>query len=420
MRAVLADLSTPRYLLTRAAQAAPRGLGSGAGWGPGGVLRHADDLPEPALPDAPGWVRLRPELSGICGSDVGVAHGKASFVLSAFFTAQRQVPGHEVVAVVDQVGPGVSTLHEGDRVAVNPTFSCAQRGFDPACRSCAEGYPGVCERLDLPGVSGCSAPSVGFDATVGGGWGEVMVSHESLLHPVGGLPSRRAVLAEPASIALHAALRWTRAGDRVVVIGPGTIGLLVTAALRMLHPDLDIIVLSPSEFGAARAREAGASRILPSGPGAVEALAAADGNRVLRPRLTKVPLLADGVDAVFDCVAHADTLDLAMHLLRPNGTLVLVGAAGRQSVDWSLVWARRLTVAGTYNFGTEPAFGGRPTMAQVVEWLGDPAYRVDGMVTHTFDLDDWTDGLATASAGPAAKCVKAALRANPSLPLVGA
>lgn len=420
MRAVLAELSTPRYLLTRAAQAAPRGVGRSAGWGPGGVLRLAPDLPEPSLPDAPGWVRLRPELAGICGSDVGVAHGKASFVLSAFFTAQRQVPGHEVVAVVDQVGRGVSTLQEGDRVAVNPTFSCAQRGFDPVCRSCADGFPGVCERLDQPGVSGCAAPSLGFDATVGGGWGEVMVSHESLLHPIGSVPSRRAVLAEPASIALHAALRWTRAGDRVVVIGAGTIGLLLTAALRMLHPDLDIIMLSNSDVGSAQALRAGATRILPSGPGAVEALAAADGGRVLRPRLTKVPLLADGVDAVFDCVAASDTLDLAMHLLRPNGTLVLVGAAGRQPVDWSLVWARRLTVAGTYNFGTEPALGGRETMAQVVDWLGDPGYRVDGLVTHTYDLEDWKQALATASAGPTAGCVKATLRPDPGIALVGA
>jgi threonine dehydrogenase-like Zn-dependent dehydrogenase len=126
------------------------------------------------------------------------------------------------------------------------------------------------------------------------------------------------------------------------------------------------------------------------------------------------------VDAVFDCVAHADTLDLAMHLLRPTGTLVLVGASGKQAVDWSLVWARRLTVAGTYNFGTEPALGGRETMDQVVEWLGDATYRVDGLVTHTFDLDDWTAGLATASAGPAAGCIKATLRPNPDVPLVGA
>ena len=98
--------------------------------------------------------------------------------------------------------------------------------------------------------------------------------------------------------------------------------------------------------------------------------------------------------------------------------LVLVGGAGKQAVDWSLVWNRQLTVQGTINFGPEPSLDGRHTMAQVVEWLADDEYRVDGIVTHTFDLDDWKRGLETASAGPRAECVKATLRPNPQLPLV--
>lgn len=418
MRAVLADLSVPRFLLTRAAQELPFGVGRSAGWGRGGVLRLADDVPEPALPRAAGWVRLRPELSGVCGSDLGVAHGQASFVMSAFFRASRQIPGHEIVAVVDAVGPGVSRAREGDRVAVNPTFSCAQRGFDPPCRSCAAGFPGVCERFDQPGTSGCAAPQLGFDAAVGGGWGQVLVSHESLLHPVGRIPSRRAVLSEPASIALHAALRWRREGDRAVVVGAGTIGLLLTAALRRLHADLEIIVLSSTRQGDRMARQVGASQVVRSGPDAVQDVAQLYGSRALTPRMTRVGILGEGVDAVFDCVAHADTIDMALHLLRPNGTLVVVGAAARQRMDWSLVWSRRLTILGTYNFGVEQALGGRRTMDQIVDWLGDPAFPVDGLVTHTFGLDEWAAALSTASAGPAAGCVKATLRPNPGIALM--
>jgi threonine dehydrogenase-like Zn-dependent dehydrogenase len=278
----------------------------------------------------------------------------------------------------------------------------------------------VCERFDQPGATGCAAPTLGFDAALGGGWGEQVVAHQSQLHRAAGIPSKRAVLGEPASIALHAALQWQRRGERVVVIGPGTIGLLVTAALRMLHPDLDIIVVSPGAFGSEAAMGAGATRTLPSGPGAVEALAASDGGRVLRPRLTRTPILEQGVDAVFDCVGLTDTIDLALHLLRPTGMLVLVGGAGKQSVDWSLVWNRQITVQGTINFGPEPSLAGRNTMAQVVEWFADPRYRVDGIVTHTFDLDGWKDGLEAASAGPRAGCIKATLRPNPGIPLVGA
>lgn len=414
MRAIVADTATARYLWTAVAGR----VKDDAGWGPGGMLQLSDDVPVPALPAADGWMRLRPELAGICGSDLGLAHAKLSFVLSAIYQSQRMVPGHEIVAVVDQVGPGVTRFAEGDRVVVDLVISCAHRGFDPVCRTCALGYPQACERFDQPGVVACTGPGIGFSEAVGGGWGEIFVAHESQCYAVGAVASRRAVLAEPLSIGLHAALRWQRQGDRAVVIGPGTIGLGVTAALRMLHPDLDIAVVSPGEFGNAKALEAGATRVLPTGARAVEALATADGGRVLRPRMTKVPILEQGVDAVFECVGSEATIDLGIHLLRPRGTMVLVGAAGKQTADWSLVWHRELSIQGTVNSGPEPALADRRTMAQVTEWLADPGYRVDGLVTHTYELSDWTQGLAKASAGPAEQAVKVTLRPNPQISLV--
>lgn len=418
MRALLATISNSRYVATLAAQKLPSRWRTRAIWGPGGMLRLVEEHPEPRLPAAPGWVRLRPELSGICGSDLGILRVKVSIVLTAYGAAPTMIPGHEMVAVVDEVSPGVTRVAEGDRVCVDPVISCAQRGHDPVCRACADGYPGVCERFDDPGLSGCRSMSLGLDAAVGGGWGQQVVAHESMLYPATRMPSRRAVLAEPASISLHAALRWERRGDRVVVIGPGTIGLLVVAALRRLHPDLDIIVLSPDEFGTAMAMSVGATRVVRSAPTAVEAIASTDGGRVLRPRLTRTPILERGVDAVFDCVGTPQTIDLGLHLLRSTGLFVLIGTAGKQRVDWSLVWNRRITVAGTYNFGPEPAFGGRSTTTHAVEWLADPTYPVDGIVTHVYGLDEWRTAIETASSGPRAHSVRATLRPNPDIPLV--
>jgi len=142
----------------------------------------------------------------------------------------------------------------------------------------------------------------------------------------------------------------------------------------------------------------------------VTALAGTHGGRVIRPKLTRTPILQQGVDVVFDCVARPDTIDLGLHLLRPTGMLVLVGGAGRQRVDWSLVWNRQLTVQGTVNSGPEPALGGRATMSQVVEWLADPAFPVDTLLTHTFALADWPAAIAAATAGPRAGAVKVAFR----------
>jgi len=415
MRAVVAETTVARYLWTTAAGR----LRADAGWRRGGLFRFEEQLPAPALP-GPDWVRLRTELAGICGSDVGLAHARISLVLSAFYTADRVVPGHEVVAVVAEVGAEVDDLAVGDRVALDPVLSCVHRRFDPVCGTCQRGLPHACERFDLPGESGCAAPTQGFDVAVGGGFGQELVAHRSQCLPVGDLASTRAVLTEPLAVALHAALRWERDGGRVVVIGPGTIGLLLTAALRRLHPDLDVAVVAPDTFGAERARSVGASRVLPTGAAAVHALAQQDGGRVLTAKRTPLPLLERGVAAVFDCVGYPDTIDLALHLLRPGGTLVLVGAARQQPVDWSLVWNRELTVRGTINGGPEPALGGRRSAEQAVEWLQDPAFPVDAVVTHLAPLDRWQDAMATASAGPRARAGKVALRPDPDLPLVGA
>ena len=423
MRAILADIAIPRYVYTSAAQKLPGGRGKNAGWGPGGLLRLLEDEPTPALPDAPGWVRLRPELSLICGSDVGLAHAKLSTVLAAFYAHTEQIPGHEFVAVVEDTGPGVSRVRPGDRVAVDVLFDCSHRGFDPVCRMCAAGKPNVCERFDQPGLTGCAAPTLGFSRGTGGGFSEQVIAHESQLFPVGDLPSKRAALTEPASVATRAALHWHGDGERAVVIGPGAIGLLVTAALRRLHPGLNIFVVSPGKFGADWAMKVGADRTLPAGAAAIEALAQQDGGRLLRHTVTPGqrdwPILEKGVDLVVDCVGMEQTIDLALRMLRPTGTMVLAGAAGEQKMNWALVWKRELTIQGTTDPGPEPRLGGKRTQEQVLEWLGDPTFPVDGMVTHTYDLSEWKQAIQTASAGPGAQAIRVGLRPNPDLPLVG-
>ena len=148
--------------------------------------------------------------------------------------------GHEIAGFVEATGPGVTRVHEGDPVLVEPTLRCLHKGL-PDCARCAAGEGHLCERIDLAGDL-CVGQGIGFSDVLGGGWSEGLLAHESMLVPADGIAADRAVLAEPASVALHAALRWDRTGDAVVVIGPGTVGLLVTAALRMLHPDLDITV----------------------------------------------------------------------------------------------------------------------------------------------------------------------------------
>ena len=143
----------------------------------------------------------------------------------------------------------------------------------------------------------------------------------------------------------------------------------------------------------------------------LDVLAGRWGARRLRPRVGRLPVLDAGADVVVDCVATPATLDLAARLLRPRGSLLLVGTAGTQKHDWSLTWFRELEVVGCYASADEPELDGRRAVRAVVEdHLSDPSTSVDEMVTHEFVLDDWRAALSTAAAGPAAGAVKVALR----------
>jgi len=410
MRALVADTAVPRALFTLAAGR----VRHDAAWGTRAGVLTMRDLPVPSLP-GDGWALIRPTLAGICGSDLKVLHVTGfSPVLTAFNTNTRVVLGHEVTGVVVRT-QGATRVREGDRVIVEPVLRCAHKGL-PDCARCRAGEYHLCENLRASGSLHCSGQGIGFGERVGGGWSEGFVAHDDMLFSAEGISDARAVVAEPAAVALHAALRWQRRGDSVVVIGPGTLGLLVTMALRRLHPDLDITAVGPPSaspdgpppFGSAESRRAGAARLWAGPPSSVLARAADHaGAHLLKPRLGRLPVLDGGVDAVFDCVASEQTIDMSLRMLRPRGTLVMVGTAARQRVDWSLVWFRELTVLGTVVYATEE--DGRRTFSIVREWLGDDSYPADMIVTHRFPLDRYADALETASNGPRAGAIRVAL-----------
>src|SRR2546428_759993 len=122
MRALEFRRSVPRYIAVRAL--APRfpGVATSAI-----APLHLADRPEPELP-GPGWVRVRPRLAGICGSDLPTISCRGSYFFSAL-TSFPFVLGHEVVGVTE----------DGARVVVEPALGCVVRGIEPPCRTCAEG-----------------------------------------------------------------------------------------------------------------------------------------------------------------------------------------------------------------------------------------------------------------------------------------
>src|SRR4028119_2257242 len=119
--------SVPRYLLMRTGAKRIKNLETSR-LSP----LQLEDAPEPKLP-TPEWVRVKPLLSGICGSDLGTLSADNSPYFSPI-TSPPFVMGHEVVGVVADDNAG---FRAGERVVLEPALGCAARGIDPPCPYCA-------------------------------------------------------------------------------------------------------------------------------------------------------------------------------------------------------------------------------------------------------------------------------------------
>src|ERR1700722_4787569 len=128
MKALQVDRALARFAMARVAS----GLRPGAG-GRFGPLRLVDVAP-PELP-GPGWQRLAPRLTGICGSDLATVDGRSSRWFEPIVSFPF-VPGHEIVADTE----------DGARVVVEPVLACRVRGIDPPCPPCAAGRTNHSER----------------------------------------------------------------------------------------------------------------------------------------------------------------------------------------------------------------------------------------------------------------------------------
>jgi len=413
VKAIVFDAPIPTYLLTLAAGALSRALLVG----PHACTRYLD-VPDPELP-SPEWVRVRTRLGGICGSDLAVVSLQASPATSPF-SSFPFVIGHENVGTIEAVGPAVRGFAVGERVVANPLLSCRPRGIAPPCAACAAGQPSRCAHF----TDGAIAPGmlIGTTRGLGGSWGERFVAHQGQLLPVPeGVSDEAAVLVEPFACSVHAVRgALPAAGERVLVVGAGSIGLLTVAALHALAPGAAITVLARHGFQGEHARRLGAAEVVMSGGDVREGLAKASGARLL-PTLIGPKAVVGGFDRTFVCIGGARGVDDALNLTRAGGTVVLLGnARGLDGIDWTPLWLKELTLRGSLTYGGAPggvpadggaAHGGagRGDFAEALALLAGGRADLGPLVTHTFPLADHARALATAM-DKRARSVKVAFR----------
>jgi threonine dehydrogenase-like Zn-dependent dehydrogenase len=387
LQALVYRKSIPRYLLMRAGSKRIKSLETSR-FSP----LQLEDAPDPGLP-TPQWVRVKPLLSGICGSDLGTLSSENSPYFSPI-TSPPFVMGHEVVGEVVEDNSG---FRAGERVVLEPALGCAVRGIEPHCPYCASGRHALClnvARGDIsPGIQ------TGFCRDTGGGWSQgTLLAHPSQLHRVPDTVSDEAAVAiEPLACAVHAALGAVPApGDTTLVIGAGSVGLFTVAALRHLTDAGRIICVAKHERQRNEALRLGATEVVHPKETYAK-LPEMLGTASYKPELGK-PVVMGGAGKVFECVGAPGTMEDALRLARPGGEVTLLGMPGAKStLDLTALWYKEVRLAGSYAYSIENYKGKETSSFQLALSIA-PKIELQTLVGPSFQLDSYKEAIAAARA----------------------
>jgi threonine dehydrogenase-like Zn-dependent dehydrogenase len=385
MQALVFTNSVPRIVLTRILGA----LASRAYVGPTAPI-GLREIPTPVLP-ADDWVVIRATLCGICGSDHKQVFldGNLDNPLTALITFP-QVPGHEVVGTVEEIGPAVRRRQVGERVVLNPWLSCAPRGLPP-CEWCRRGELAQCRSFTRGTLAAGLHAGTSRDAT--GGFAPLVPAHETQCIPVpDGVSDEATVLADPFAVSLHAVLREPPPpGGAVLVYGCGTLGLLSVSILRLLHPGVRVLAVARHPHQGRLAAELGAETVVEESRSStiIERIASALDVEIQKP-WWGLPMLNGGVDVIYDSVGSAVTMEVGVRVTRPRGRIVVTGVAAPDRFEWTPLYFKEIALIGSNAFAVEEHDGRRQhAMEWYFEFLQTRGLDVTPIITHRYALEDY-------------------------------
>jgi 2-desacetyl-2-hydroxyethyl bacteriochlorophyllide A dehydrogenase len=302
--------------------------------------------PLPALES--GWVLIKVQAAGICGSDIHFYTGELPVVPGS-------VRGHEIAGLV--VDPGKTELAREQAVLVHPLLGCN------GCPACRRGQQQLC--VDLKAIGG----------QYPGGFAEYVAAPLRNVYPFDPdrLPFTHAAFADGVAIAIHAANTvGLRGGESVVVLGDGAIGLLLlqVALVRGSNP---VILVGKHKRNLEIARRLGASHAL-------------EGMRA--DVLSSVHNVTADVDVVFEAVGGPKPpLNTGLRMLRKGGRLAVLGLTGATDLDvpWIDVVLGEQSIIGTMGYGT---FEGEDEMEQALDLMQSSKISLEPIITHQIPLRD--------------------------------
>jgi len=309
-----------------------------------------------------GEVLVQVTACGICGTDVHIVEGKSR-------STPPVVLGHEYAGVITDVAKGVTDVVVGQHVGVDPNVSCG------ICFYCRRGLVHPCTSLRAFGVD------------MDGGMAEYSIVPAGQTRALpDGMTAAMSAFIEPVSCAIHGIdLARIKSGDRVVILGGGTMGLIMIQLARNAGAE-QVIVVEPLESKRAIAQRIGADTVL-------DPLTVDIKDAILD--LTDV-----GADVVIECVGKPATMEMSLDLARRGGVIEFFGVCPigeKASVEPNKMYSKELTIVGSY---VNPH-----TFDRSIALLRSGKVRIDEFPTHQFPIDGVHEALQYQSEGKTIKSI---------------
>lgn len=301
----------------------------------------------------PGEALLRVLYGGICGSDLGSYRGTF-----AYFDYPR-IPGHEFSAEIVEIDENDLGLKEGMIVTCNPYFNCG------GCYSCKRGIVNACMNNE---TMGCQRD---------GAFCEYITMPIERIYDGKGLPPKILAAIEPFCISYHGVQRaGIQPGDKVLVVGAGTIGVLAACAAKALGGEVYLADIAEPKLTYAMEEFGFAGTILNEGPDALE--------KATR-EITGVfehDGSAYGFDVCIEAVGLPSTFQNCIDAAAFGGKVVLIGV-GKQTLDFNftLLQKKELNV-----FGSRNAL--KKDFLELIDLVKDGKVDLEKIITNTYTFDE--------------------------------
>jgi L-iditol 2-dehydrogenase len=295
-------------------------------------------------------VLIKLEYVGICGSDVHyLEHGSiGDFIVNGDF-----ILGHECAGEIVEIGSKVSDLTVGDKVALEPGATCGQ------CEFCKSGKYNLCpdvEFLATPPYHGCLENYIAFPANM-------------CFKLPSNITTKEGALVEPLAVGMHAAAQGNvKLGDSVVILGSGCIGLVTLLACKAYGAtDITVVDVMPKRLE--YAMKLGATRVI---------------NAKEEDAVAKIDEITGGkgVDVVIETAGSKITIKQTAYLVKRGGTVVLVGMAPEDIIEYNFakIMAKEATITSVFRY--------RNIYPKAINAIAKGIIDVSGIVTHEFDFTD--------------------------------